>query len=71
MITLMRAVAAEERESGVRANALAPTSIRTAANIDSMGENARYVERETVADWVLWLASPRSGPVTGQVFRLG
>jgi 3-oxoacyl-[acyl-carrier protein] reductase len=71
VITLMRAVAAEEREFGVRANALAPTSIRTAANIDSMGDNARYVERETVADWVLWLASPKSGPVTGQVLKLG
>ena len=71
VIALMRAVAAEERQNGVRANALAPTTIRTNANIDAMGENAKYVERETVADWVLWLASPISGPVSGQVIKLG
>lgn len=71
VITLMRAVAAEERESGIRANALAPTSIRTAANLESMGDNKGYVERETIADWVVWLASPDSGPITAQVIKLG
>ncbi|HEX7122575.1 MAG TPA: SDR family oxidoreductase [Gemmatimonadaceae bacterium] len=71
VITLMRAVAAEEREAGVRANAIAPTSIRTESNLKAMGERARYVSREAVADWVLWLCSPRSRPLTGQVFRLG
>jgi NAD(P)-dependent dehydrogenase (short-subunit alcohol dehydrogenase family) len=71
VITLMRAVAAEERGAGVRANALAPTSIRTESNLQSMGESAKYVEREVVADWVLWLCSPLSGPITGQVIRLG
>jgi 3-oxoacyl-[acyl-carrier protein] reductase len=71
VLTLMRAVAAEERDNGVRANALAPTTIRTEANLQSMGADVRYVERETVADWVLWLASPLSAPVTGQTIRLG
>jgi len=70
LVTLMRAVAAEERSHGVRANALAPTSIRTAANLASMGPNERYVEREDVARWVVWLCSPLSEPVTGQVIRL-
>jgi NAD(P)-dependent dehydrogenase (short-subunit alcohol dehydrogenase family) len=71
VITLMRAVAAEERNNGVRANALAPQAIRTDANLSSMGEDHRYVERETVAAWVLWLCSRVAGPVTGQVIRLG
>ncbi len=71
VLTLMRAVAAEERDSGVRANALAPNAIRTSANLQSMGDRTSYVERETVADWVLWLADPGSGAVTGQVIRLG
>lgn len=71
VITLMRAVAAEERAQGVRSNALAPQAIRTEANLSSMGENHQYVERETVAAWVLWLCSVASGPVTGQVVRLG
>jgi NAD(P)-dependent dehydrogenase (short-subunit alcohol dehydrogenase family) len=71
VLTLMRAVAEEERQHGVRANAIAPTSIRTAANEKSMGAGARYVEREDVARMVAWLCSDDSRPVTGQVIALG
>jgi len=71
VLTLMRALADEERANGVRANALAPTSIRTAANESSMGADARYVEREDVARLVVWLCSDASRPVTGQVVALG
>lgn len=71
VVTLMRAVAAEERTHGVRANALAPQAIRTVANLSSMGEDQKYVERETVAAWVTWLCSSAAGPVSGQVIRLG
>lgn len=71
VLALMRAVAAEEHASGVRANAIAPTSIRTAANVESMGANAKYVEREEVAAAALWLASAEAAAVTGQVLQLG
>jgi NAD(P)-dependent dehydrogenase (short-subunit alcohol dehydrogenase family) len=71
VITLMRAVAAEEKASGVRANALAPQAIRTGDNLASMGKEHHYIERETVAAWVLWLCSRLAGPVSGQVIRLG
>jgi NAD(P)-dependent dehydrogenase (short-subunit alcohol dehydrogenase family) len=71
VLTLMRALADEEGANGVRANALAPTSIRTAANEKSMGRDARYVEREDVARVVVWLCSDESKPVTGQVLALG
>jgi NAD(P)-dependent dehydrogenase (short-subunit alcohol dehydrogenase family) len=71
VLTLMRAVAEEERGNGVRANALAPTAIRTAANLESMGEGVRYVEREQVASAVLWLCSEEASGVTGQVVQLG
>ena len=71
VVTLMRAVAAEERANGVRSNALAPQAIRTESNRASMGEDQRYVERETIAAWVLWLCSIASGPISGQVIRLG
>lgn len=67
---LMRAVAAEEAEHGVRANALAPTMIRTATNEQSMGSDKRYVEREHVADIVLYLCSDAARAITGQVIRL-
>jgi NAD(P)-dependent dehydrogenase (short-subunit alcohol dehydrogenase family) len=70
VLTLMRAVAQEERNNGVRANALAPTSIRTAANVESMGENIRYVEREEVAAAVAYLCSDDASAVTGQVIAL-
>jgi NAD(P)-dependent dehydrogenase (short-subunit alcohol dehydrogenase family) len=69
--TLMRAVASEEREHGVRANALAPSSIRTEANVSAMGASVRYVEREAVAEWVLFLVSDASAAASGQVIRLG
>lgn len=70
VVALMRAVAAEEAAHGVRANAVAPTAIRTAANVAAMGHAGPYVEREAVADAVWWLARPGT-PVTGQVVRLG
>lgn len=71
VLTLMRAVAQEERAAGVRANAIAPVSIRTAANLAAMGDNDRYVEREDVAAVVAWLCSAAARAVTGQVIRLG
>jgi 3-oxoacyl-[acyl-carrier protein] reductase len=67
---LMRAVAAEEAEHGVRANALAPTSIRTASNEKSMGHDVRYVEREQVADIAVYLCSDAGRAITGQIIRL-
>jgi NAD(P)-dependent dehydrogenase (short-subunit alcohol dehydrogenase family) len=72
VITLMRAVAQEERQTGVRSNALAPTAIRTAANLESMDASTRYVEREEVADAVLFLCfSEAARSITGQVIQLG
>ena len=70
VVTLMRAVAQEERGNGVRANALAPTSIRTAANVQAMGEEVRYVEREEVAAAVAFLCSEAASAITGQLIAL-
>jgi NAD(P)-dependent dehydrogenase (short-subunit alcohol dehydrogenase family) len=67
---LTRAIAAEERENGVRANAVAPSVIRTAANVQAMGENASYVEREDVASTVTFLCSGAAAAITGQVIAL-
>ena len=72
VVTLMRAIAQEERDTGVRSNALAPTAIRTTANLESMGDAARYVEREQVANAVEFLCfSEASRSITGQVIQLG
>jgi NAD(P)-dependent dehydrogenase (short-subunit alcohol dehydrogenase family) len=70
LLTLAQAIAQEERDNGVRANALAPASIRTAANVADMGADAAYVTREAVADVVLWLCSDAARAVTGQVVRV-
>lgn len=71
VLTLMRAVASEERETGVRANAVAPAAIRTASNLEAMGDGVRYVERQAVADAVWYLCSDEAQAITGQVVRLG
>jgi NAD(P)-dependent dehydrogenase (short-subunit alcohol dehydrogenase family) len=71
VLALMQSVAQEEKRAGVRANALAPTSIRTADNVASMGDDVSYVERETVAGWVTHLCSPASRQLSGQVLKLG
>ena len=70
VVTLMRSVAQSERDNGVRANALAPSSIRTTANLQSMGEDVRYVEREEVAEAVVYLCSAASSAVNGQLIAL-
>jgi len=70
VLALMRAVAAEEREHGVRANAVAPAAVRTAAHVRAMGEDAAFVERETVAATVRWLCGDEARAITGQVLRL-
>lgn len=70
VVTLMRAVAQEERARGVRANAIAPGTIRTATNVASLPDGTKYVEREAVAAAILFLASPAAAAITGQVMEL-
>lgn len=72
VLTLMRSVSQAERGNGVRANAVAPSAIRTAANVAEMGDGQRYVSREAVAEAVRWLAGGGAAEfVTGQVLTLG
>jgi NAD(P)-dependent dehydrogenase (short-subunit alcohol dehydrogenase family) len=70
VVALMRSVADEGRAFGVRANALAPGSIRTATNEASMGAATKYIEREDVASAVAFLCSRAARTITGQVLRL-
>jgi NAD(P)-dependent dehydrogenase (short-subunit alcohol dehydrogenase family) len=66
VVALMHAIAQEERVHGVRANAIAPTTIRTADNVAAMGADTPMVTREAVADVVLWLCADASRAVSGQ-----
>ncbi|BAH37218.1 putative oxidoreductase [Gemmatimonas aurantiaca T-27] len=70
VLALMRTVALDEKAHGVRANAVAPTAIRTATNLADMGDKTFYVERESVADVVAFLVSPAARNITGQVITL-
>lgn len=70
VVALMRAVAQEERQNGVRANAIAPTAIRTRANLDTMGDKFPYVEREAIASMIAFLSSGAAANVSGQVIEL-
>jgi 3-oxoacyl-[acyl-carrier protein] reductase len=70
LVSFMQSVSQEERESGVRVNAIAPASIRTGRNVAEMGADAAFVTREAVADVVLLLCSDGARAVTGQVVRV-
>ncbi len=67
VVSLMRSIAEEEGPHGVRANAVAPAAIRTAATVAAMGDSAVLVPREAVADAVLLLCSELARRVTGQL----
>ena len=69
--TLMRAVAEEERSNGVRANALAPSSIRTAENVRATGDSERFIAREDVARAAMFLCSDDAAAISGQLIGLG
>ncbi len=70
VVALVHAIAREERAHGVRANAVAPTTIRTADNVAALGDDTSMVSREAVADTVCWLVSDAARAVTGQLIAV-
>jgi NAD(P)-dependent dehydrogenase (short-subunit alcohol dehydrogenase family) len=69
VIQLVRALAQEEEEHGVRVFGLAPVAIRTAENVAALGER-RYVEREEFAAAILALCDRPLARASGEVIRL-
>jgi NAD(P)-dependent dehydrogenase (short-subunit alcohol dehydrogenase family) len=66
---LTRTLALEGRDSGIRVNAVAPGLVDTASNIAAMKPKdlKHWTRREDIAEAVVFLASPASAGITGQV----
>ena len=72
VVALTRSLALEERDNGVRVNAIAPGLIDTEQNRAEFqnGDNVRWVTRRQVADVVLFLASELGDGVNGEVIEM-
>ena len=66
---LTRALAREYRDAGIRVNAVAPATVRTADNVAQMQPDptAPLVELDEVVSTVLFLASDEASAITGQI----
>lgn len=67
--SLTQVLAAELRDEGIWANAVAPSTIDTAANRSAMpaADRARWAAPADIADAILWLISPANTTVTGAI----
>lgn len=72
VVSLTHALAVEERDGGVRVNAIAPGMIDTEQNRASVEnvERVRWITREQIADVALFLASPAGAGVNGEVVHV-
>lgn len=68
VVALTRALALEEKQNGVRVNAVAPGMIDTEANREAVEDPAKvaWVTREEIARVVLFLASEASSGISGE-----
>ncbi len=66
---LTRALAREYRDAGIRVNAVAPATVRTADNVAQMHPDPKtpLVELDEVVNAVLFLASDEASAITGQI----
>jgi len=67
MLSLVKTVAAENRDAGVTANVILPGTMDTPANRVAMpgADFARWVQPANVASLVVWLASDAGKEITG------
>src|SRR5438128_49 len=68
---LTRALAKELRDDGIRVNAVAPGTMKTADNLAQMsGAKVRWVELDELAAAVLYLASDDARGVNGEILAV-
>jgi len=69
---LTRALAREFRDGGVRVNAVAPGTMKTADNLAQMKDaKVRWVELDDLVAAVLYLASDAARAITGEILPVG
>jgi NAD(P)-dependent dehydrogenase (short-subunit alcohol dehydrogenase family) len=69
VVSLVRSVAAENKDLGITANVILPSTIDTAANRASMPESdsSRWIRPQTIANLILYLTSDAGAQVSGAV----
>jgi NAD(P)-dependent dehydrogenase (short-subunit alcohol dehydrogenase family) len=72
VVAFTRALAIEEKNYGVRVNALAPGMIDTAQNRKSVSnpDGVKWITREQIADVVVFLASEIASGITGETIHV-
>lgn len=72
LVSLIRTVAVENKDSGITANVILPGTIDTPANRQAMpkADITNWVQPAAIASLIVWLASDAAGDVTGAVIPL-
>ena len=69
MVSLIRTVAAENKDVGLTANVILPGTMDTPANRQAMSaaDVSKWVQPDSVAELVVWLAGEAGKDVNGSV----
>jgi NAD(P)-dependent dehydrogenase (short-subunit alcohol dehydrogenase family) len=72
LVALVKNVAAEGKDLGITANVVLPSTIDTPANRQAMptADFSRWVQPESIAKTLKWLASREAGDVSGAVIPI-
>jgi len=72
LVSLIRTVAVENKDSGITANVILPGTIDTPANRKAMpkADITNWVQPAAIASLMVWLASDAAGDMTGGVIPL-
>jgi NAD(P)-dependent dehydrogenase (short-subunit alcohol dehydrogenase family) len=72
LVALVKNVAAENKDLGITANVVLPSTIDTPLNRQAMPKSdfSRWVKPESIAKALVWLASEEAGDVSGAVIPI-
>ena len=72
LVSLIRTIAVENKDSGITANVILPGTIDTPANRKAMpkADLTNWVQPAAIASLIVWLASDAAGDMTGAVIPL-